>query len=47
MDITILTIIVLLGIAGEALIFHRARKRAEYEETIRIRLAHYAGRQRQ
>jgi hypothetical protein len=44
MDILVLTTIVLAGIALEGFIFGRARKRAEYENTITDRLARYAGR---
>jgi hypothetical protein len=44
MDILILTAIVLTGIALERVIFARARKRTEYENTIADRLARYAGR---
>jgi len=44
MDILVLTTIVLIGIALERIIFVHARKRAEYEDTIADRLAHYAGR---
>jgi hypothetical protein len=44
MDIIVLTAIILTGITLEGLIFGRARKRAEYENTITDRLARYAGR---
>jgi hypothetical protein len=44
MDIIVLTTVVLAGIALEVFIFGRARKRAEYENTITDRLARYAGR---
>jgi hypothetical protein len=44
MDILVLTTIVLAGIALEGFVFARARKRAEYENTITDRLARYAGR---
>jgi hypothetical protein len=44
MDIIVLTTVVLAGIALESVIFVRARKRAEYENTITNRLARYAGR---
>jgi hypothetical protein len=44
MDIIVLTTVVLTGIALEGFIFGRARKRAEYEDTITDRLARYAGR---
>jgi hypothetical protein len=43
MDVLVLALIVLGGIALEGFIFNRARKRAEYEETVARRLAHYAG----
>lgn len=44
MDILVLTTVVLAGIALEGFIFARARKRAEYEDSIADRLARYAGR---
>ncbi|MFL7793318.1 MAG: hypothetical protein AB8I69_14345 [Anaerolineae bacterium] len=44
MDIIVLAAIILTGIALEGLIFGRARKRAEHENTITDRLARYAGR---
>jgi hypothetical protein len=44
MDILALTTIILIGIALERVIFVRARKRTEYENTITDRLARYAGR---
>ena len=44
MDILVLATVVLTGIALESLIVARARKRAEYEDTITDRLARYAGR---
>ena len=47
MDI-IITIVILVGaIAAESYIINRARRRAEYEDAVMARLAHYAGRQRQ
>jgi hypothetical protein len=45
MDIIILTAIVFSSIALEGLIVNRARKRAEYEDAVRARLARYAGRE--
>ena len=44
MDILILATVILTGIALESVIFVRARKRVEYENTITDRLARYAGR---
>jgi hypothetical protein len=44
MDILIFIAIVFAGIALERIIFVRARKRAEYEDTITDRLIRYAGR---
>jgi len=44
MDVLVLITIVLAGGALEGFIFGRARRRAEYEDTITNRLIRYAGR---
>jgi hypothetical protein len=46
MDIIIAIVILVVSIAAESYIISRARRRAEYEDAVMARLAHYAGRQR-
>jgi hypothetical protein len=47
MDVTIATVILIIGFAAESFIVNRARERAEGEDVVVARLARYAGRQLQ
>ncbi len=46
MNAVIVTVISIVCIAAEGLIFSRAQKRAASENAVLVRLARYAGRQR-
>jgi hypothetical protein len=44
MEITIAVLILAAGVIAEGFILNRARERAEREDMVTARLAHYAGR---